>query len=199
MNKKRLIINLRRFSQSLFLFLFLFLLMKTEFRGTFGEGAELKLPYPVKIFLGSDPLVGISTALSTFTLYEGLIFSFVVLFLTFLFGRFFCSWLCPFGTLNNFFSSFKKKRKSDLIKENKPKKSHNLKYYILIFFLISALFSSVFVSILDPIPFLVRSLSVAIIPGFNYFLNGLIHVFSNSEIGALEGIGGVLNTVFSIT
>lgn len=199
MNKKSLVVNLRRFSQFLFLFFFLFLLMKTEFRGTFGEGVELKLPYPVKFFLGADPLVGISTALSTLSLYGGLIFSFVVLFLTFLFGRFFCGWICPFGSLNNFFSSTKKKKKSDLIKENKPRKSHNFKYYILIFFLISALFSSVFVSILDPIPFLVRSLSVAIIPGFNYFLNGFIQAFSNSGVGVLEGLGGFLDSIFKNT
>ncbi|MFC1726189.1 4Fe-4S dicluster domain-containing protein [candidate division KSB1 bacterium] len=196
MKKKELVVNFRRFFQILFLLFFLFLVFKTEFSGTFGGGENIRLPQPVRLFLEFDPLTGLATALSTFTLYKGLIFSVIILFLTFLFGRFFCSWICPFGSFNNFFSSFKKKKKSALIKENMPRKSHNLKYYILIFFLVSAFFSTVFLSVLDPIPFLIRSLGVGILPGFNYMLNGLITALSDSGISFLEYFGGLLGSIF---
>jgi len=196
MNKKKIIVNLRRFSQVLFLFLFLFLLFKTEFRGTFEERADIRLPYPVKIFLEIDPLVGISTALSTLTLYKGLIFSVIILITTLIFGRFFCGWICPFGTINNFFSSLKNKKKQKLINENRPRKFHNYKYYILAVLLASAFFNSIFFTILDPIPFLVRSLTVSVLPGINYFLRTIIDFLNGSGIGMFEYIGGGMQSVF---
>ena len=49
--------KLRRISQVVFLALFLGLLFRTEFRGSFriAQG-EVRLPYPVSIFLQADPL-----------------------------------------------------------------------------------------------------------------------------------------------
>ena len=43
------------------------------------------------------------TLLSTHTVYRGLLWSVGLLALTLVFGRVFCGWICPFGTLHHFF------------------------------------------------------------------------------------------------
>jgi hypothetical protein len=104
--------RLRWLSQVLFLAFFLFLLCQTEFRGSLHSGdAEIRLPYPVRLFLEVDPLLAISNALATHALYRGMLWSLALLIPTLFLGRFFCGWICPFGTLNHFFSYLRSERK----------------------------------------------------------------------------------------
>ncbi len=49
-----------------------------------------------------DPLVAIATAITTHTVYRGLLWSLVILIPTLFLGRFFCNWICPYGTLHQF-------------------------------------------------------------------------------------------------
>ena len=93
----------------------------------------MRLPWPVSIFLEADPLAALTTAISTGTLYRGLLWSLVILVPTFFLGRFFCGWICPLGTLNHFFGSFKseKKRGKALLESNRYKPWQAIKYYVL--------------------------------------------------------------------
>lgn len=165
--------RLRRVSQVLFLAAFLFLLYRTEFRGSPGTLAgDIRLPHPVSLFLQADPLVAISNALATRTLYRGLLWSLAILIPTLFLGRFFCGWVCPLGTLNHFFGNLKseKKRGRRLIEANRYKGWQRLKYYILIALLAAALFGSALAGILDPIALSVRSFGLSILPALNYSL-----------------------------
>lgn len=181
----------RRISQVVFLALFLFLLFKTEFRGTFARGAldEVRLDYPVSIFLEMDPLVAFSTALSTHALYGKVIWALVIIVLTILIGRFFCGWICPLGTLNHFFSSYKPERKGKKrVETNHYKKWMATKYYLLFGLVAMSLFTSLQTGILDPIPFLVRSLAVSVIPALNFGLrNGLDFLYA-TNVAALQWV-----------
>lgn len=168
------ITTLRRLSQILFFALFLFLLVRTEFRGSLrGSAGDIRLPYPVSIFLEADPLLGLSHALATGSLYKGLLWSLVILIPTLFIGRFFCGWICPLGTLNHWFGSFRseKKRGKQRIESNRYKRWQTWKYYILLFVLVSALFGEALVGILDPISLSVRSLGLSILPAINYMAN----------------------------
>jgi len=130
--------RVRLVSQILFFALFLFHL-RTEFLVSLPVAAgEAPLPYPVSIFLQSDPLVSISNALSTRALYKGLLWSLTILIPAFFLGRFFCGWICPLGTLNHFFSNLKSERKrgNKLIESNRYKRWQTLKYYLLIVLLV---------------------------------------------------------------
>src|SRR5579883_1793310 len=96
----------RRFSQVFFFALFMYFLFQTTFRGSFAARADqaVRLPLPVEGFLLADPFVAAMTALSTHTVYRGLLWSIGLLALTMLVGRVFCGWICPFGTLHHFFA-----------------------------------------------------------------------------------------------
>ena len=58
--------------------------------------------YPVSRLLEFDPLVMISTMLSTGHVYRYLGWGLLIIGVTLLFGRVFCNWICPYGTLHQF-------------------------------------------------------------------------------------------------
>ena len=183
------LVKLRRLSQIVFLALFLLLLFKTEFRGSFkAVTGDIRLPYPVSIFLQADPLASISNVLSTRALYKGLLWSLVIIIPTFFLGRFFCGWICPLGTLNHFFSSWKSERKRGLqrIALNRYQRWQTLKYYILVAVLVAAVFGSSILGIMDPISLTVRSLGLSILPGINYAFNALFDALYRTEVSALR-------------
>ena len=91
------IVTARRVSQVFFFLLFLWFCVVA----TLGvEWWQLR-GWPVNWLLQLDPLVAVATALSTKSLYKGLLWALVTVILTIVLGRFFCGWVCPFGTLHH--------------------------------------------------------------------------------------------------
>jgi polyferredoxin len=183
--------TIRRTSQIFFFLLFLFLLFQTEFRGSFEETtADIRLPYPVSFFLEADPLVGTTNALATRSLYRGLLWGLIILVPTFYLGRFFCGWICPFGSLNHYFSSVRSERKrgARLIESNRYQKWQALKYYVLAAVLVAALFGSLAGGLLDPISFLVRSLSLSVLPAIGYAVDASIEAVHATGVPPLQTI-----------
>lgn len=122
----------------------------------------------VSKILEVDPLVATATAITTHTLYKGLLWSLVILIPTLFLGRFFCNWVCPYGTLHQFTGwVFRKLRPKDTIEVNRYRKVYAAKYYILAGFLIAAVFGSLQIGLLDPICLLYRSFSTALLPAAN--------------------------------
>ncbi len=68
--------NIRRLTQALFLLIFLWLFLQTQSRG-----AD-ELGYPVKVFLEADPLIYITTALSTRQFYSPFLLALIVILAT---------------------------------------------------------------------------------------------------------------------
>jgi len=95
----------------------------------------------VNWFLELDPLVGIGTLIATHTIYSGLIWGVVTIVLTILVGRFFCGWLCPFGTIHQFIGYLSHGKKSIAEKKglNRYRNAMSIKYWILIVLLIAAI------------------------------------------------------------
>ncbi len=166
----RAIRRVRLASQAAFLALFVLLLVRTEFNTSLpGGGATLRLPYPVSLFLEVNPLVALVTALSTGSLYRRLFWCLVVLVPTFALGRFACGWICPLGSLNHFFGSWKSdsKRGPALLASNRYHRWQTIKYYVLATSLVLALFGSALALLLDPISLLIRSFAVVVLPGLH--------------------------------
>ncbi len=179
-NSKNLKIRLRQISQIVFLILFFWLL--------FGTGASVAEDFNFSdFFFFFDPFLFLINMISTFSLTTIFLLSMIPLFLTLVFGRFFCGWVCPLGTLNHLFSwmSVTKKKKGEKVN----KKLFNLKYIILVFLIITALFGTNIAGLFDPFSILTRSSSLAVNPAANYIL----------DTSLKEGAGekGLLPKVFS--
>jgi polyferredoxin len=190
--------RLRRVSQIVFFGLFVFLLLKAEFRGSLrAVQGDIRLPYPIRLFLESDPLIAISNILSTRALYRGLLWSLLIIVPTLFLGRFFCGWICPLGAMNHFFGNLKseKKRGRQLLESNRYKGWQRLKYYLLIALLVSAVLGAQLLSALDPISLTVRSLALSILPGFNYALNAVLDALYRSNNGFLSLASDVLHFI----
>src|SRR4051812_40598909 len=117
-------VKIRRAYEALFLGLFLFFLIITDLRYLRG--------WPVSLFLEATPLVAVSTALTTHTLYRNLVWGLVVIAITMMLGRVWCNWMCPFGILHHFFGWVGNRRNTkQMIEVNRYRKIYALKYYIL--------------------------------------------------------------------
>lgn len=169
----------RRISQGFFFSLFLFFVAVSDLRYLKG--------YPVSLFLELDPLVAFATALTTHTIYKGLLWSLVLLIPTILLGRIFCNWICPYGILHHFIGWLLGKGRAEeriRIQSNRYRKLYQTKYVILTAMLVAALFGSVQIGLLDPICLLHRSFTAAVLPIINLTAPSSIYVRQYYHVGA---------------
>jgi polyferredoxin len=151
------ITTVRIISQAVFFALFAFLVWTTWFSRLGG--------YPVSLFLEVDPLVGFATALSTHTVYRWLWRGLFVLIPTLLLGRVFCNWMCPYGTLHQFFGwVFNVRTNRANLDHNRYRSVFQIKYVILTMLIVLAAFGSLQIGLLDPICLLVRTMTVTVAP-----------------------------------
>jgi MauM/NapG family ferredoxin protein len=147
----------RRIYAAFFFALFLILLFITDYSRMQG--------YATSLLLELDPLTAIAMFLASGVVYSGLILALVLIVLTLFFGRFFCSWMCPLGIMNQFSSwLFNRKKPSVDYAINAYRPVYRLKYYILALMLILAAFGSLQIGLLDPIALMVRSFTVSVFP-----------------------------------
>ena len=125
------ITTVRRICQAFFLVLLLWFAVVTAVGS---EWWKLR-GWPVNWLLQLDPLVALGTMLTTHTLYAGLLWAVGTLVLTIVLGRFFCGWVCPFGTMHQFVGWVGKRDRNvkDRIEINQPRRAQSIKYYILVF------------------------------------------------------------------
>ena len=131
------IIATRRICQVFFIVLFLWFCLAT----TLGERWWQLRGWPVNWIIQLDPLVGLGTLLTTRTLYAGLLWGLATVVLTIILGRFFCGWLCPFGSLHQFVGYLAKRKRSikNKLALNRYHSAQSLKYWILVFLLTMAI------------------------------------------------------------
>jgi len=189
----RVLKQVRRVSQVGFFALFMYFLFQTAFRGNFAASADqaVRLPLPVEAFLLADPFVSVMTALSTHTVYRGLLWSIGLLAVTLVFGRVFCGWICPFGTLHHFFGWLlpsTKGRGAHRVEANKTHIYQRAKYYLLYAFMLAAVAGSAIGGMFDPICVAVRSIGLGVIPATQYLTGrGLSGVETHVPSRALQG------------
>jgi len=143
--------SLRKIAQIIFLLFFLYLFLASTY--------PLVTKIPVDLFLRSDPLIALSSMVSSRSYIETFIFALILLIITIPLGRYFCGWVCPLGTTLDVVSYVTKNKVRKSLK-----KLTSLKYYLLIFLLIGILFASPLVWFLDPLSLLTRSLTLSLFP-----------------------------------
>ena len=151
--------RIRRIVQILFLLSFLFLLLRTVY--------PADSVIPVDFFLRLDPLAVVATMLASRSSSVHLLPAIALVVLTVLLGRFFCGWICPLGTTLDISDHllFRRFRRP---KVKYSTKLRNLKYYILVGFLVGAIFSLQLIWLADPISIVTRSYGVILYPYFSY-------------------------------
>lgn len=169
----RALVWARRFVQAGCLVLFVWLLVRTGFGGSFrGDVERVRVGLPVEGYLLADPFVAAMTLLSTRTVYRGLLWSIGILALTLVFGRVFCGWICPFGTIHHFTAWLFPSRYGKGHKRVESNKTHagrqRVKYYLLYAFLAAALAGSAIGGLFDPICIAVRAIGLAVLPVVHY-------------------------------
>ena len=157
-------IYIRRLTQAAF-FIFIVYILWTIKKPALG------LANPA-VFFQFDPLVMFTAALAARIFLAGLLYSLITIFLTLIFGRVFCGWVCPLGSVFDFsdyvMSFFKKKRT-----ESEPNNKKNIKYAVLFVIFIFALFGIQLAWTTDPITIFVRSFSFIFHPLINSSINNL--------------------------
>lgn len=129
--------------------------------------------YPVSRILEFNPLVMISTMLSTGYVYRYLGWGLLILVVTLLFGRVFCNWICPYGTLHQFVGwLFNIGKPKERIDQNRYKDIYYFKYVVLIVMLITAAFGALQIGLLDPICLMYRTFATVIAPIADSTLTG---------------------------
>jgi polyferredoxin len=147
----------RRAGQCFFLILFLFLFIKTDYAG------RDELPQSVNLLFRIDPFLALASMLAARMLLAVMFPSLVTVALTFLFGRFFCGWICPMGTLIDGSHRLLGGRG----RGNGPGQ-RQWKYYLLFFLLASSLCGLPAAGYADPFSLLVRGLALAVHPALGY-------------------------------
>lgn len=176
----------RRISQVFFLALFLWFCMVS----TLGTEFWRLRNWPVNWFIHLDPLAATGTLLTTHALYRGMVWAVATIILTVIFGRFFCGWVCPFGTMQHFFGwlGAKGRKTSERIARNRYRKAQSIKYLVLVAFIVMAMVPlggsvSLQTGLLDPIPFVHRSVNIVLLPIIDRFF-GLTSITMRQYEGA---------------
>jgi polyferredoxin len=149
--------RVRVLSQVLFFGLFLFAVWATWTSRLGG--------YPVSALLELDPLVMLSTLLATGYVYKLLGWGLIIIAITLLFGRVFCNWICPYGTLHQFIGwLFDNRPAHKRIAQNRYHPAQFLKYSILIVFLLMSAMGALQIGLLDPIVMMYRAMATVFAP-----------------------------------
>lgn len=169
-----------------FLALFIFLFMRTRY----GVATGME-----NLFFRFDPLILIIISTAQRLFITSALFSLITIGGTLMFGRFFCGFLCPLGTLLDLTAPLVRSRKT---------RSYNLKnakYLILVFLLVAALLGVSFLHFFDPLIIAARSLALILYPFVSYFAGLVIIVnqaqFTETLIALV--LGGVIVLLSALT
>ena len=154
--------RIRRGVQVVFLLLFFGLLLLARPFSPIGHDAWFKL------FFLFDPLILIATWLAAHAVPLLSLLSLLVIAMTVLMGRVFCGWICPFGTIHDVAG-----RVFDRFGPTPKHRDHwsrrqLTKYYVLIGFLVMAVFGVHWICVLDPLVLLYRTTTTALLPGVQW-------------------------------
>jgi NADPH-dependent glutamate synthase beta subunit-like oxidoreductase/formate hydrogenlyase subunit 6/NADH:ubiquinone oxidoreductase subunit I len=131
---------LHRTAQFLFLGVFLYSFV--------GLRTDTPLSIPANIFFRSDPLLALSSMLASRQFIVVFVPALILLFITLALGRVWCGWVCPLGTILDLYGYRGRK--------NIPLWIRQIKYFILTFILIVAVFSILPLNFFDPLTIFLR-------------------------------------------
>jgi MauM/NapG family ferredoxin protein len=129
--------------------------------------------FPLDIFLRLDPLVAFVAMIASHAIISTMLLSLIILILTLLFGRFFCGYICPLGTLIDLsdFVFLGKRRKKE---SPEPKINRRIKYYILAGVIAASLLGLNLLGFFSPMSIAPKIFTMVIFPPIIWLINGVI-------------------------
>jgi ferredoxin len=118
------------------------------------------------LFYRLDPLIAATAMLAGRALKAGSLYALITLLAALIFGRVWCGWLCPFGSLLEWFSPGSRGR---LI----PSGWRTVKYLLFFVLIFAAVLGNQTLAFMDPISILTRSMTAAIWPAVRFLIYGL--------------------------
>jgi len=154
-------ITFRKTIQYLALFAFIALFVWSSQGG--GAGSLINIPMRL------DPLLILANLLASRVFLAGSALALIVLLLTLVFGRAWCGWLCPLGTLLDLFPL-------DRWRGRRPAPSdgwRKVKFDLVIVILVAALLGNLTLLFFDPLALLLRTLTVSLWPALDRVVTAL--------------------------
>jgi len=136
-----------------------------------------------------DPLAMLTHLLASRTFLAGSALALITVALTLVFGRAWCGWLCPLGTVLDLFSLRRWRGK----REAPVDSWRRAKYGLLLTILVAALFTNLTLLIFDPLAILFRTLSASAWPALDQIVIGAeVALYQipplRSPLSALDGL-----------
>lgn len=140
-----------------------------------------------------DPLAVIAHALSDKVLLAGSALALATIALTVVFGRAWCGWLCPLGTLLDVFA-LRWPRAADRQRREPPDGWRAIKYIVLAVILVAAVLGNLSLLILDPLTIVYRTLAVSLWPALDQGVTALMSWLYQSPAlrGGLDAVDAAL-------
>lgn len=123
----------------------------------------------VNVPMRLDPLIAISHVLASRTLLAGSALALIVVVATLVFGRAWCGWICPLGTLLDLIGAHRWRSE----RPAPPESWRGIKYTLLLVILAAALLGNLTLLFLDPLAILQRTLAVSVWPAANQALTAI--------------------------
>jgi len=149
----------RQISQFVFFALFMYLFVQAVYLGV--------SPLESDLFYRLDPLIAATAMLAGRTLIAGLLYSLITLAAALIFGRVWCGWVCPMGTMLDWISP-KPVQRGEQVSD----RWRTVKYLIFTVLISAALLGNQTGVITDPISILTRTMTTAIWPGLRKMVFG---------------------------
>ena len=122
-----------------------------------------------------DPLTMLANLISSRTFDHYLFMALFMVALSLIFGRAWCGWLCPLGTVLDWFSFNRWRPKHKAL----PQELRSAKYVLLIAIIVAAAFSNLTLLVFDPLTIMVRTFATAVWPGLDAVVSWLEVTLNN--------------------